>query len=134
MPCLEPGGHVQKTAVGLCTITAPQLCRRTGAPGTSEAGGVLRVGESGVLAGEGGGVPEAGALRRRGAAARRGTTVAHRGGMAAVTAGPGRRRGPGAAAGATFPSTGDSGAGRPEKCGPGAGRRDNHKPAAAVET
>jgi len=54
--------------------------------------------------------------------------------MAAVTAGPGRRPEPGAATGATFLSTGNRSAGRLEKWGPGAGRRDNHKPAATVGT
>jgi len=70
MPCLEPGGYVQKTAGGLCTITSPQLCRRTSALEISEVGGVLREDGFGVLAGERGGVPEAGAgaaLQRAGA-------------------------------------------------------------------
>jgi len=50
------------------------------------------------------------------------------------TAGPGRRPEPGAAIDATFLSTGNRSAGRLEKWGPGAGRRDNHKPAATVGT
>jgi len=48
---------VQKITNWRCTITAPQLCRRINALEIREAGGVLRVGESGVLAGERGGVP-----------------------------------------------------------------------------
>jgi len=69
MPCLEPGGYVQKITNWRCTITAPQLCRRTSAPGIREVDGVLRVGESGVLAGERGGVRRS--ARGAGAAPRR---------------------------------------------------------------
>jgi len=54
--------------------------------------------------------------------------------MAAVTAGPGRRPEPATVTGATFLSTGNRSAGRLEKWSPEVGRRDNHKPAAAVGT
>ncbi len=136
MSYLELEGYVQKITGGLCTITAPQLCRRINALEIREVDGVLRVGEFDVLVRERGGVPEVSARRRRrrGAAARRGTTVAHRGGMAVITAGPGRRPEPGAAIDATFLSTGNRSAGRLEKWGREVGRRDNHKLTAAVGT
>jgi len=51
-----------------------------------------------------------------------------------ITAGPGRRREPGAVIDATFLSTGNRSAGRIEKWGPGAGRRDNHKLTATIGT
>jgi len=69
MPYLELEGYLQKTAGGLCTVTAPQLCRRINALRIEEVDGVLRVGESGIMVRDKGGVPETGARRR--AAARR---------------------------------------------------------------
>jgi len=70
MSYLELEGYVQKITGGLCTITAPQLCRRTSALEIREVDGVLRVGEFDVLVREKGGVPEAAAAPRRAGARR----------------------------------------------------------------
>jgi len=65
MSYLELEGYVQKTAGGLCSITAPQLCRRINALEIRKAGGVLRVGEFDMLVREKGGIPKAGARSGR---------------------------------------------------------------------
>ena len=57
MAYLELEGHTQKAAGGTCAMTAPRLCRRISYPRIEAVGGVLRVGESGVLMRERDGVP-----------------------------------------------------------------------------
>ena len=56
MAYLELEGHTQKAAGGTCAMTAPRLCRRISSPRNEAVGGVLRVGESGVVVRERDGV------------------------------------------------------------------------------